>query len=851
MGIDNYLKIIKEGVFGRDVRQAIHDGMYMTHQVVDENKDLVDRVTLRQDAVEQSTNQMITEMTDKDVISAPEIIAARGGKTTLGQRLDETATQLAQTESRLEDFESTNNSRLLSAERQLEQAATIAEVDVERARINSFTTLAVGSTTGDAELIDGRVGADGVTYPNIGGAIRGQISALDENLDVILKETYSTLSSTLKTQSAPPLRQSGTEGMMIRVSNPKTNIFGVKAWFKVTQPGNVVLGIGNGDKIYDSAIKYFHEDGSGVANIFETACVLNISEAEVGTVIEKYFKFDTPYNVAYENLNIGLWGLGLAYTQTWLSKTQSESIMDFTNVTIDAEHGRYAIHTAYGNYYIKDGVANSDILPAISLINESKMFDANCIENGSINKEKLNPVISGGLDKMNLLDSYTGVIENITKINNSILSSTVTAMPKELSQGGWNGRVIRMKNPKTKIYGVKVMDNDDERTLFVGIGNGDNSLSGTIYLDNSQTVFNKISSFTVSQAESTSLFERYIEFDEPLIIDSESLFVGFWGWSSDKSHMLNCNLEGQLIYRNDDDIPYTSEHPHYMVHYHTKADVYYIQGTADSSQMPVIQLIGEDYVVPYSKITNDIVENPLSKLDYSEDFASIFDTIACIGDSLTAGAVEYSTQGTDPDRFPFSFPGQIQKRLNNKVFNFGHSGASSRTWNQTATIRGYFTNEEYKAKAYIIALGTNDLGIEGSFDGTVTDIDVANYNNNADTSVGNYAKIIQRIREFQPRARIFVMTLPHTRNTFTSVKAASEKIRQIAELLNCYVIDLEKYYIRPTDAEEFRNKYYKGGHLNTVGYKYFSNVVVTYMNYIIEQDPYSFWDVSLIGTDLI
>ncbi len=96
MGIDNYLKVIKEGVFGRDVRQAIHDGIYRIHQAVDENKDLVDRVTLRQDEVEQLNNQMITEMTDKDVISAPEIIAARSGKTTLGQRLDEITTQLAQ-----------------------------------------------------------------------------------------------------------------------------------------------------------------------------------------------------------------------------------------------------------------------------------------------------------------------------------------------------------------------------------------------------------------------------------------------------------------------------------------------------------------------------------------------------------------------------------------------------------------------------------------------------------------------------------------------------------------------------------------------------------------------------------
>ena len=51
-----------------------------------------------------------------------------------------------------------------------------------QARMDSFTSLEEGSTTGDAELIDGRVGADGVTYTNIGGAIRGQVSDLRNEL---------------------------------------------------------------------------------------------------------------------------------------------------------------------------------------------------------------------------------------------------------------------------------------------------------------------------------------------------------------------------------------------------------------------------------------------------------------------------------------------------------------------------------------------------------------------------------------------------------------------------------------------------------------------------------------------
>ena len=55
------------------------------------------------------------------------------------------------------------------------------ELEAERKRIDSFTTLAEGSTTGDAELIDGRVGVNGRTYTNIGGAIREQVSQLKDN----------------------------------------------------------------------------------------------------------------------------------------------------------------------------------------------------------------------------------------------------------------------------------------------------------------------------------------------------------------------------------------------------------------------------------------------------------------------------------------------------------------------------------------------------------------------------------------------------------------------------------------------------------------------------------------------
>ena len=57
-----------------------------------------------------------------------------------------------------------------------EKSERQTEIAVERARINTFTALADGSTTGDAELQDIRVGYDGVVYDTAGEAVRGQVA---------------------------------------------------------------------------------------------------------------------------------------------------------------------------------------------------------------------------------------------------------------------------------------------------------------------------------------------------------------------------------------------------------------------------------------------------------------------------------------------------------------------------------------------------------------------------------------------------------------------------------------------------------------------------------------------------
>lgn len=79
-----------------EIKQSIENEPYMA-KMREDIAEGISKTGIRQAIVEEQFQSVLDETTGKDVISGPEIIVARGGASTLGERLDESDAQLAQT----------------------------------------------------------------------------------------------------------------------------------------------------------------------------------------------------------------------------------------------------------------------------------------------------------------------------------------------------------------------------------------------------------------------------------------------------------------------------------------------------------------------------------------------------------------------------------------------------------------------------------------------------------------------------------------------------------------------------------------------------------------------------------
>ena len=149
-------------------------------------------------------NSKDVEMVKNDKVDRDDIVdnleSDDGTKVLSAKQGKELKTQIDNNKSELEAKINSNKEEVDS---QIKEKANKVDLEIEKRRIDNLTTLPEGSTTGDAELIDARIGADGNTYDNLGNAVRTQLTNLNTRIDnlasqeikVVFKERQITLTA--------------------------------------------------------------------------------------------------------------------------------------------------------------------------------------------------------------------------------------------------------------------------------------------------------------------------------------------------------------------------------------------------------------------------------------------------------------------------------------------------------------------------------------------------------------------------------------------------------------------------------------------------------------------------------
>ncbi len=251
-------------------------------------------------------------------------------------------------------------------------------------------------------------------------------------------------------------------------------------------------------------------------------------------------------------------------------------------------------------------------------------------------------------------------------------------------------------------------------------------------------------------------------------------------------------------------------------------------------------------------------ERPLDRLTSNGGFASIFRVFACVGDSLSSGEFERKLadgKTSYHDFYEHSWGQYMARAMGAKCYNFSRGGMTAKEFCTNWAIANDAFNPEKKAQAYIVAMGVNDISrvLDGSIEfGSIEDIDLENHENNKPTFVGYYAKMISIYKEISPDACFFLMTMPKSCSENEQRRAYNdlhhETLKKLCELFeNTYLIDLRTY--APVYDEDFKERFYLGGHLNPMGYILTAEMTMSYIDYIVRHNMKSFRGAGFIASE--
>lgn len=250
---------------------------------------------------------------------------------------------------------------------------------------------------------------------------------------------------------------------------------------------------------------------------------------------------------------------------------------------------------------------------------------------------------------------------------------------------------------------------------------------------------------------------------------------------------------------------------------------------------------------------------PVTPVTYGGNEIQIFSRGICIGDSVTDGSFDNDAGGAVIRRF--SYPAILERITNIDIANAGIAGATSGTWydaslnsddlwgkwfnnewvwntNPTAAVNDVVSSQlDYSGFEFaVIHLGINDLGLMDA--NTTLEQTVATFETNIN-------KIITKLKENNRGIKIFIATIipSYASATNGSYMALNNKIKEIANGENIYLLDLNKYSKIASESA------YNRIHPTALGYHKLANEIASYISYIIANNLDDFEAVQYIGTN--
>ena len=257
-------------------------------------------------------------------------------------------------------------------------------------------------------------------------------------------------------------------------------------------------------------------------------------------------------------------------------------------------------------------------------------------------------------------------------------------------------------------------------------------------------------------------------------------------------------------------------HNYLYINYTTKNENCYIQVAEGTNKNSFYAKGDYNIIIPknisvYNKFEVDEKINnlPLEISNEVDVFQKVlFNKFLCIGDSITKGY----RNGNYTDKTK-SYPAFLSKLSGWECVNAGEAGFTSINWFNSWS--NSYIKEGYDG--YIIKLGQNG-GLTDTID---TDCIGSSYLDYAETNTGCYCKIIERIMERTPKAKIFLVSIR------SSATDTNDVIRKIAAKYNLPFIDLSKYQ-ENLDASKFHVSASGSSydvHFNTIGYTYLADAI--------------------------